>query len=61
MGLLELYDEQRGAKLKYLGSQRAHHFIVSPSVGTFFLTTGVQFVAFLPQYRLETRQSSFDP
>jgi hypothetical protein len=46
MGLLELYDVQRGAKLKYLGSQIAQHFIVSQPVRAFFLTTGVQFVAF---------------
>jgi len=31
MGLLDLYDVQRGAKLKHLGSQTAGHFIVSLS------------------------------
>jgi len=35
MGLLELYDVQRGAKLKYLGSQIAQHFIVSRPVRAF--------------------------
>jgi hypothetical protein len=38
MGLLELYNIQRGGKLKHLGSQITHHFIVSlsPYISEFF-------------------------